>query len=81
MLRDETASGATVNGTRYFYATNSTTKELPKTGDNNGAVSFYKALLAVYHKDQALLSGMQVGAYRHHQCVSAFLLVSSPSMF
>jgi hypothetical protein len=58
MLRDETANGGTANGTRYFYATNSSTKELPA---NSGAVSFYQALLAVYRKDQALLSGMQVG--------------------
>lgn len=80
MLRDETASGGTVNGTRYFYATNSTTKELPTKGDNNGAVSFYQALLAVYQKDQALLSGMQVGANRHYPCMSVFSLVSSPSI-
>ena len=62
MLRDEAATGGrggSVNGTRYFYATNDTTKELPTAG-GSGAVSFYQALLAVYAKDAALLSGMQV---------------------
>ena len=57
MLRDEGASGSSVNGTRYFYATNDTTKELPL---HSGAASFYQSLLAVYEKDAALLSGMQV---------------------
>ena len=52
-LRDETAAGGgTVNGTRYFYATNQTTKELPKT---TGAATFFQALLAVYKKDAALV--------------------------
>lgn len=51
-LRDETAGGGTVNGTRYFYATNQTTKELPTS---SGAASFYKSLLAVYKKDAALV--------------------------
>ena len=60
-LRDESAGGGTVNGTRYFYATNQSTQELPKA---SGAATFYQALLAVYKKDAGLVGaaspGMQV---------------------
>ena len=45
----------------HLYTGAGTTQELPKKGGtSNGAVSFYKALFAVYQKDQQLLSGMQV---------------------
>jgi hypothetical protein len=60
MLRDQSGatSASTVNGSRYFYATNQTTKELPAA---TGAASFYRALLAVERKDSRILGqGMQV---------------------
>ena len=61
MLRDQSNSigpNATVNGSRYFYANNQTTRELVGA---TGAAQFYAALLAVYRKDRDLLAeGMQV---------------------
>lgn len=60
MLRDQAsaASASTVNGSRYFYATNQSTKELP---NSSGPAMFYRALLAVQRKDAKILAaGMQV---------------------
>lgn len=61
MLRDSDAAAkaGSVNGSRYFYATNSTTKEL--LPPQEGASLFYSALHAVYEKDTKLLKpGMQI---------------------
>lgn len=61
MLRDEAGAGGggSINGSRYFYSTNQTTKELLPAPA--GAAGFYAALLAVQRKDAALLApGMRV---------------------
>lgn len=56
MLREETADGQhSVNGTRYFYASNTSTFELPTA---TGASTFYARLLAVQRKVTAQLAPM-----------------------
>ena len=49
------AGGATTNGTRYFYASNDSTFELPQA---TGAATFYARLLAVHAKVAAQLAPM-----------------------